>query len=148
MAHAGKSRRIAGDSLIFVAMSSSCALTRGIRVEVRSQYSPEHSDPAEDRWFFVYAIRITNESGDPVQLLRRHWIIADAMGEVEEVEGPGVVGEQPRLEPGESYEYSSGCPLGTPFGSMRGSYHMTSDSGASFDAEVSEFTLRDSGAIH
>jgi len=129
-------------------MPSSCASTRGVRVEVRSEYSPDHSTPAENLWFFVYSIRITNEGSEPVQLLRRHWIIANAMGEIEEVEGPGVIGEQPRLEPGESFEYSSGCPLGTPFGSMRGSYQMTNDAGVAFDAEVSEFTLRDPGAVH
>ena len=129
-------------------MSSSCALTRGVRVEVQSEYSPDHSNPTENLWFFVYSIRITNEASEPVQLLRRHWIIADAMGEVEEVEGPGVVGEEPRLEPGESFEYTSGCPLGTPFGSMRGSYHMTNDAGDAFDAEVGEFALREPGAIH
>jgi ApaG protein len=129
-------------------MSTSSALTNGVRVEVRSEYAPERSTPERNLWFFSYTIRITNEGPEPVQLLRRHWIIADATGRIEEVEGPGVVGEQPRLEPGESFEYSSGCPLGTPFGSMRGSYRMTDDAGVSFDAEVSEFTLREPGAIH
>lgn len=129
-------------------MSTSSAVTNGVRVDVRSEYAPERSSPAENLWFFVYSIRITNEGAVPVQLLRRHWIIADALGQIEEVEGPGVVGEQPRLEPGDSFEYVSGCPLGTPFGSMRGSYRMVDDGGAAFDAEVSGFTLREPGAIH
>ena len=96
---------------------SSEATTQGIRVQVRARYSAEHSDPQHSQWFFLYTIRIINEGEQPVQLLTRHWIITDATGQVEEVRGPGVVGVQPRLEPGEDFEYTYGCPLRTPFGS-------------------------------
>ena len=129
-------------------MSSSEAVTRGIRVEVAARYSPDHSDPPHNLWFFLYTIRIQNEGADTVQLQNRHWIITDAAGEVEEVEGPGVVGEQPVLRPGESFEYTSGCPLATPFGTMKGSYDMVTEGGERFDAEIASFTLREPGAIH
>jgi ApaG protein len=129
-------------------MSTSEAVTRGVRVQVAARYSPERSDPAHDLWFFLYTIRVRNEGGETVQLVNRHWIITDATGHVEEVRGPGVVGEQPVLAPGESFEYTSGCPLRTPFGTMRGTYDMRTASGARFDAEVAEFTLREPGAIH
>lgn len=129
-------------------MSTSEAVTRGLRVAVRSRYSPEHSDPPHNLWFFLYTITIANEGGETVQLQNRHWYITDATGEVEEVEGPGVVGEQPVLRPGESFEYTSGCPLSTPFGSMHGSYEMVTEGGERFDAEVASFTLREPGAIH
>lgn len=129
-------------------MSTSEAVTRGVRVQVVARYSPERSDPAHHLWFFLYTIRIRNEGGETVQLVNRHWIITDATGHVEEVRGPGVVGEQPVLAPGESFEYTSGCPLRTPFGTMRGTYDMRAASGAHFDAEVAEFTLREPGAIH
>jgi ApaG protein len=128
--------------------STSSASTRGVRVDVVSAYSPEHSAPAQNLWFFVYSIRITNEGVETVQLRNRHWIITDATGRVEEVDGPGVVGEQPRLEPGASFEYSSGCPLATPFGSMRGSYEMVNDAGGRFDVEIAEFRLWEPSAIH
>ena len=127
-------------------MSSSEAITEGIRVEVESHYSQERSRPGQ--WFFLYSIRITNEGSETVQLLSRHWIIRDATGRVEEVRGPGVVGEQPVLEPGESFEYTSGCPLATPFGSMEGTYAMLTAGGERFDAEIAEFVLREPGAIH
>lgn len=129
-------------------MTDSQAETRGVRVEVRARYSAEHSDPAHDVWFFLYTIRITNQGGETVQLKNRHWVITDATGKVEEVRGPGVVGEQPVLEPGQSFEYTSGCPLGTPFGSMRGSYDMVTAAGKRFDAEIAEFQMREPGAIH
>jgi ApaG protein len=129
-------------------VSTSEAVTRGVRVEVRSHYSPEHSRPQAHQWFFLYTIRISNEGDETVQLLSRHWIITDATGEVDEVEGPGVVGEQPVLAPGESFEYTSGCPLTTPFGTMHGTYQMTTSSGEPFDAEISTFQLREPGAIH
>jgi ApaG protein len=119
-----------------------------VRVEVAARYSEEHSDPAHDLWFFLYTIRITNQGDETVQLKNRHWVITDATGKVEEVRGPGVVGEQPVLEPGQSFEYTSGCPLGTPFGSMRGSYDMVSAAGKRFDAEIGEFHMREPGAIH
>src|SRR6185295_16190785 len=91
------------------------AVTRGIRVSVEAQYAPQRSQPQQGQWFFLYTIRITNESQDTVQLVSRHWIISDATDHVEEVKGPGVVGHQPVLAPGESFEYTSGCHLPTPF---------------------------------
>ena len=127
-------------------MSESEATTQGIRVQVESRYSAENSAPGQ--WFFLYSIRISNEGSKTVQLISRHWIIRDGSGRVEEVRGPGVVGEQPILEPGDAYEYTSGCPLPTPFGSMEGSYQMVTDGGAHFDAVIAEFMLREPGAIH
>ncbi len=129
---------------------SSEALTHGVRVEVRARYSKEHSDPANSQWFFLYSIRISNEGDAPVQLLTRHWIITDATGHVEEVRGPGVVGAQPLLQPGEDFEYTSGCPLQTPSGSMEGSFQMIypeSDT-EGFDAEVARFHLIEPGSLH
>jgi ApaG protein len=122
-------------------MNRSKAVTRGVRVEVESAYSPERSRPDDDEYFFTYTVRIANDGSDVVQLVTRHWIITDANGREQEVRGPGVVGEQPVLAPGESFEYTSGCPLATPFGSMRGSYQMKTPSGAGFDAEIAAFTL-------
>jgi len=122
-------------------MDSSTATTRGIVVEVQSRYVPDRSDPMRSRWFFAYRIRIANHGDDVVQLVSRHWIITDAHGRVEEVKGPGVVGQQPVLEPGEAFEYTSFCPLSTPFGTMRGSYQMTTPDGEAFDAEIAQFTL-------
>ena len=129
-------------------VTGSEATTGGIRVEVRARYSPEHSDPAHSSWFFLYTIRISNEGDGPVQLLRRHWIIVDATGKTEEVRGDGVVGEQPVIGPGQSFEYTSGCPLGTPFGSMTGSYAMQREGGIEFDAEIALFELVQPTAIH
>jgi ApaG protein len=130
-------------------MSTSEAVTQGVRVSVEARYSPEHSDPPHDLWFFLYTITITNEGDRPVHLRSRHWIITDATGRIEEVRGPGVVGEQPVLQPGASFEYTSGCPLPTPYGSMRGSYDMAVVGGGEpFQAEVAEFMLREPGAIH
>ncbi len=128
---------------------SSDATTQGVRVQVRARYSAEHSDPLRSHWFFLYTIRIVNEGDQPVQLLTRHWVITDATGHVEEVRGPGVVGVQPRLEPGEDFEYTSGCPLQTPFGSMEGSFQMvTEEEDAGFDAEVARFELREPHGLH
>ena len=117
------------------------AVTRGVRVEVESEYVPERSEPERNVYFFTYHVKITNESDEPVQLISRHWIITNAEGKTEEVQGPGVVGEQPRLEPGESFEYSSFCPLNTPMGTMHGTYQMVTETGAKFDAEIAPFTL-------
>jgi ApaG protein len=122
-------------------MNSSAATTRGIMVEVESSFVPDRSDPMRSRWFFAYRIRIANQSDAVVQLVSRHWIITDAHGRVEEVKGPGVVGQQPVLEPGEAFEYTSFCPLATPFGTMRGSYQMTTQDGSTFNAEIAQFTL-------
>lgn len=122
-------------------MGSSQARTRGILVEVESSFVPERSEPMRRMWFFAYRIRIANQGNQVVQLVSRHWIITDAHGEVEEVSGPGVVGEQPVLAPGEAFEYTSFCPLPTPFGSMRGSYQMVIRDGEAFDAEIAPFEL-------
>jgi ApaG protein len=116
-------------------------MTRNIRIRVESRHDPERSDLENGRWFFVYTIRISNEGPETVQLISRHWIITDAEGEVEEVRGPGVVGEQPVLEPDQSFEYSSGCPLGTAFGTMHGTYQMVTLNGKHFDVEIAPFAL-------
>jgi ApaG protein len=118
------------------------AVTNHIRVEVLSRYSPENSKPLEDEWVFQYTVRITNQGPDTVQLLSRHWIITDALEHTEEVKGPGVVGEQPVLAPGESFKYSSWCPLKTPMGMMRGTYQMVRTGGNQFDIEIAPFALR------
>jgi ApaG protein len=115
--------------------------TRGVRVEVKSAYVPERSSPQDSRYFFAYRIRISNRGEETVQLLRRHWVITDGEGRVDHVEGPGVVGEQPVLAPGESFEYTSFCPLPTPVGSMQGTYGMVTAGGSSFDAEIRPFSL-------
>jgi ApaG protein len=122
-------------------MFTSEALTRGIRVRVESEYDARQSHPAKKQWFFLYTVKIFNEGSETVQLLTRHWVITDGTGHVEEVRGPGVVGKQPTLRPGESFEYTSGCPLGTPFGIMEGSYQMMSEDGERFDARIAPFTL-------
>ncbi len=122
-------------------MYSSEANTRGVVVHVKSSFVPERSEPLQNRWFFTYRIKISNRGNEVVQLVSRHWIISDANGNVEEVKGPGVVGQQPVLEPGEAFEYTSFCPLSTPFGSMRGSYQMTTEHGVTFDAEIGAFEL-------
>ncbi len=129
-------------------MPASETVTRGIRISVETQYDPTRSSPQQSQWFFLYTIRITNEGPVTAQLMTRHWIITDATGHVEEVKGPGVVGEQPVLAQGQSFEYTSGCPLTTPFGSMRGSYQMTTADGEQFDAEIAEFILREPHAMH
>ena len=127
---------------------SSEAVTEGLRIQVRARYSPEHSDPARSRWFFLYTIRLRNEGEETCQLISRHWIIRNGTGQVEEVEGPGVVGEQPVLGPGDDYEYTSGCPLDTPMGSMEGTYQMVRESGDPFEAEIARFELRQPRALH
>jgi ApaG protein len=122
-------------------MSTSEAVTRNVRVRVRAQYDPGRSDPSENQWFFLYTIQISNEGHQTVQLLSRHWIITDGKGQVEEIRGRGVVGEQPVLAPGERFEYTSGCPLTTPFGSMHGTYQMVSESQDRFDVDIAPFAL-------
>jgi ApaG protein len=122
-------------------MNTSEATTRGVKVEVSSRYLREKSNPAKSQWFFAYDISISNVGDEVVQLLTRHWIITDANGHVEEVKGPGVVGDQPVLAPGESYKYTSFCPLTTPFGTMEGSYQMVTDGEASFNATIAQFAL-------
>lgn len=118
------------------------ATTRNIRVEVLSRYSAENSQPAQGKWVFQYTVRITNQGTETVRLLTRHWIITDATEQVNEVKGEGVVGQQPVLAPGESFKYSSWCPLETPVGSMRGSYQMIGPEGREFDVSIAPFALR------
>ncbi len=124
------------------------AVTNDVRVEVESRYAAEFSQPFYNRWVFAYTIRITNLSNAKVQLLSRHWIITDATGHVEEVRGPGVVGEQPVLGPGESFQYSSWCNLTTATGVMRGTYQMVSDRGPQFDVEIAPFALKAPYTVH
>ena len=119
-----------------------CEITQGIRVEVRPEYLPEESDPEARQFIFAYHIEIRNEGETTVQLMARHWIITDGQGEVREVKGPGVVGEQPKLAPGETHRYSSYCPLTTPTGNMRGTFQMVNDLGAEFSVKIPLFFLR------
>jgi len=124
------------------------AITNSIRVEVMSQYSPENSRPPQDVWVFEYTVRITNQGTETVQLISRHWIIVDGLDRIEEVQGPGVIGEQPVLAPGESFKYSSWCPLKTPTGVMRGTYQMVRAGGSGFDIEIAPFALKARYAVN
>ena len=117
-------------------------------VTVEPQYLPDESEPAADRYFFAYTVTIINTGEQSAQLISRHWIITDGEGKVEEVRGDGVVGEQPQLAPGEAFQYTSGCPLPTQVGSMRGTYQMVTDAGERFDAEIAPFTLAFPGALN
>jgi ApaG protein len=129
-------------------VSTSEAVTQGIRVHVEAQYDPTRSMPQLNRWFFLYTVRIANEGTVTAQLISRHWIVTDATGHVEEVRGPGVVGEQPVLAPGQFFEYTSGCPLSTPFGSMHGTYQMVATNGERFDAQIAPFTLSEPHSLN
>jgi ApaG protein len=124
------------------------AITRGIRIRVQPRYHPERSDPSGGSWFFSYSVDIVNGGGEPVRLLARHWIITDATGHEEHVRGPGVVGEQPHLAPGQGFRYTSFCPLPTSLGAMRGTYRMRLDSGEQFEAVIPTFTLADPASVH
>ena len=115
--------------------------TREIEVTVKPIYLEDQSEPADNRYVWAYQVRIANTGGETVRLLTRYWKITDSLGRVQEVRGAGVVGEQPRLEPGESFEYTSGTPLPTPSGIMVGSYNMEADSGERFDVAVPAFSL-------
>jgi len=117
------------------------ATTDGVTVRVSVSYLPEQSEPRRGRWFWAYHIRIENESARAVQLLTRHWVIIDGRGARHSVEGEGVVGEQPLIAPGASFDYVSGCPLQTPSGAMQGSYRMIDEDGTCFDAAIPKFTL-------
>ena len=117
------------------------ARTRGVVVRTSVSYLPEQSEPARGRWFWAYHIRIENEGEMGVQLLTRHWIITDGRGARHSVEGEGVVGEQPMIAPGGSFDYVSGCHLATPTGSMQGSYHMLGEDGSAFDVAIPKFGL-------
>jgi len=116
-------------------------MTSGIRVIADAKYVPERSHPEESYYFFTYKIIIKNEGETPVQLLSRHWIIINAHGDRDEVQGPGVIGQHPRLAPGESFEYTSFCPLNTDWGTMEGTYHMRSVEGDEFDISIGRFYL-------
>lgn len=124
------------------------AVTQGIRVEVMSQPSPEHSQPLAGKWVFAYTVRITNQGEATAQLLSRHWIITDSQEHIKEVQGPGVVGEQPMLAPGASFKYSSWCILDTPEGTMRGAYTMLRANQEQFDIEIAPFALRAKYTVH
>ena len=124
------------------------AVTNGVRVEVLSRHSSENSRPTQGEWVFEYTVRITNQGSEPVQLISRHWIITDGLDHTEEVKGPGVVGKQPVLAPGESFKYSSWCPLKTPTGMMHGAYQMISAGGKEFDIAIAPFALKARYTVH
>ena len=119
-----------------------------IAVRVVPQFIADQSDPAADRYVFSYTITIENVGTVPAQLISRHWIITDGHSQAQEVRGLGVVGEQPLLKPAESFEYTSGCQLDTPVGTMRGTYQMTADDGTQFEAVIDEFTLSIPRVLH
>jgi ApaG protein len=128
--------------------SASEAITNNVRVEVEARFAPDRSQPFENEWFFIYTVRITNEGDDRVQLLSRHWIITDATGHTDEVRGPGVVGAQPVLQPGESFQYTSSCELNTSTGVMHGTYQMVTEDGEHFDVEIAPFALHEPYTVH
>lgn len=117
------------------------ATTDRVTVRVSVSYLPEQSEPRRGRWFWAYHVRIENEGSKAVQLLTRHWIITDGRGAKHSVEGEGVVGEQPLIEPGSAFDYVSGCPLATPTGAMQGRYRMVGEDGRAFDVEIPRFAL-------
>lgn len=124
------------------------AVTDGIRIGVRSSYVPERSNPGGLFWFFAYEVTISNEGDRPAQLLTRHWVITDGDGNVEEVTGDGVVGETPYLNPGESFSYTSFCPIRTDSGTMHGTYGMVRPDGERFDVEIPRFALSEPYTIN
>lgn len=128
----------------------SIATTRGVEVQVDSIYLPDRSNPLKNHWFFAYRVTLSNRGETTVQLISRHWIITNARGDVEEVKGPGVVGETPVLAPGERFSYQSFCPLDTPIGSMHGTYQMLTLDGRNelFDATIAPFTLAVPSALN
>ncbi len=122
--------------------------TRGVRVQVESFYVEEQSAPDEGYYLFAYQVRISNLGEETVQLLSREWIITDAHGREQRVQGPGVVGKQPVLSPGETFEYTSSCPLPTPVGAMHGTYQMVTRGGDRFDAVIAPFSLATPHAVN
>ena len=124
------------------------AVTRNIRVSTMAQFVEQRSQPEEGLWFFAYRVQLENLGNETVQLLSRHWVITDGEGRVEEVRGPGVVGEQPVLGPGDLFHYTSACPLATPFGTMHGSYQMITTDGERFDAVIAPFLLSVPNSLH
>ena len=119
-----------------------------IQVTTQVEYIPEQSSEEQDRYVFAYTITLANTGSIPAQLISRHWVITDAAGSVQEVRGLGVVGEQPLLKPGESFEYTSGSAIATPVGTMKGTYQMVAEDGAKFDAVIAEFTLSMPRVLH
>ncbi|VVT16914.1 Protein ApaG [Sphingomonas aurantiaca] len=130
------------------ALFPNAATTDGVTVRVSVSYLPEQSEPERGRWFWAYHIRLENEGDETVQLLTRHWVITDGRGARHSVEGEGVVGEQPVIEPGASFDYVSGCPLATPSGAMQGTYRMVRENGAIFDVEIPRFALLAPAVLH
>ena len=128
--------------------TSSETVTDGVRIRVIVRYSNERSQASRSQWVFDYTVTISNERTDAVQLVSRHWIITDGSNNVQEVRGLGVIGRQPTLAPGESFEYSSMCPLSTPFGSMEGRYQMVTADGDFFDAMIATFELSAPYTVH
>jgi ApaG protein len=122
--------------------------TFDIRIQVVTDYVDDQSEPESDRYVFAYTITIANNGEVPARLISRHWVITDANGKVQEVTGDGVVGEQPHLNPGEEFRYSSGAVLETPVGAMQGLYRMEADNGVNFDAPIAPFTLAVPGVLH
>jgi ApaG protein len=143
MKRRGKKRRGARDLL---QSDMSDTTTRGIRIEVESEYLADRSD--RETYYFAYHVTITNEGDETAQLVSREWVITDENGNVERVQGPGVVGETPVLEPGDTFEYSSFCPLPTSMGTMHGSYTMRTRGGESFQARIDPFTLAVPGVVN
>lgn len=123
-------------------------MAQPIQVSVETTYVPDQSDPASARYVFAYTITIHNAGSEPARLLRRHWVITDSNGKVQEVRGDGVVGEQPHLKPGQSFRYSSGAILETPVGAMQGAYEMQTDAGRTFEAPIAAFRLAVPGLLH
>lgn len=123
-------------------------VSENIRIEVSPSYIKEQSDPQRSLYFFAYKVKITNQSGEPVQLLKRRWIIVDGEGQYEEIEGMGVIGLQPKISPNQVFEYSSFCPLTTPTGSMRGQYLFQTPSKSEFWAEIPQFLLCEPASYH
>jgi len=119
-----------------------------IHVEVIPAYIKEQSDPVNNHYVFSYTVTIRNEGKQPAKLLTRHWVITDGDGQVQEVRGDGVIGEQPHLKPGEGFQYTSGTFMNTPVGTMQGSYQMVADDGEKFDAEIPSFTLSVPNVLH
>ena len=121
---------------------------QAIYITVESRHLPQESDPSAQRYVFAYTITIENNSNEASQLLNRHWIITDGQGDIEEFQGPGVVGQQPRIQPGEGFRYSSGAILKTPVGVMQGKYEFVTDAGHHFDVEIPQFSLAVSALVH
>ena len=122
--------------------------TNKINIEILPAYIAEQSDPSNDHYVFSYTVTIRNEGKKPARLLTRHWVITDGDGQVQEVRGEGVIGEQPHLAPGEYFKYTSGTFMNTPVGTMRGSYQMITDSGETFEADIPHFTLAAPNTLH